>query len=116
MTHEEFSAWLDIEVEGNRMPTSQRRDLLAQKALFDSERAMIEREFRNQIVGYIADVLRSGHEIHEFNPVHGFLWEHGVLTDLNTLIPANSDQQLITAQSMRAGRSRPSLMSSVPAL
>ena len=32
-----------------------------------------------------------------FNSVHAFLWEHGVLTDLNTLIPANADLQLLVA-------------------
>jgi uncharacterized membrane protein len=37
-----------------------------------------------------------------FNPVHAFLWEHGVLTDLNTLIPANSDLQLIAAYGINA--------------
>jgi hypothetical protein len=47
------------------MSDSQRRDLLAQKALFDSARSMLELEFYNQIVGYVANVLRSGPEIHE---------------------------------------------------
>lgn len=37
-----------------------------------------------------------------FNPVHAFLWEHGVLTDLNTLIPANSDLQMIAAYGINA--------------
>jgi probable HAF family extracellular repeat protein len=37
-----------------------------------------------------------------FNPVHAFLWERGVLTDLNTLIPANSDLQLIAAYGINA--------------
>ena len=47
------------------MSIVQRLDLLTQKALFDSERAMIQREYRNQIVGYIAEQRRSGREIHQ---------------------------------------------------
>ena len=37
-----------------------------------------------------------------FNSVHAFLWEHGVLTDLNTLIPANADLQLLVAYGINA--------------
>jgi probable HAF family extracellular repeat protein len=37
-----------------------------------------------------------------FNPVHAFLREDNVLTDLNTLIPANSDLQLIAAFGINA--------------
>jgi len=66
MTDEEFSSWLDTEVDGNLMSIAQRQDLLAQKAHFDSERAMIERDFPNQIVGYIANERRVGQEIHPF--------------------------------------------------
>ena len=38
-----------------------------------------------------------------FTSVHAFLWENGVLTDLNTLIPANSDLQLISAFGINVG-------------
>jgi hypothetical protein len=65
MTHAEFTAWLDTEVDGNRMSSAQRQDLLTQKALFDSERAMIQNEYPDQIVGYISEQRRSGYEIHQ---------------------------------------------------
>jgi probable HAF family extracellular repeat protein len=37
-----------------------------------------------------------------FAIIHAFLWEKGVLTDLNTLIPANSGLQLIEAFGINA--------------
>ena len=52
--------------------------------------------------GQIVGASGSGFIDLPFNPVHAFLWENGVLTDLNTLIPANSDLQLIAAYGINA--------------
>jgi hypothetical protein len=55
MNFEEFAEWLRVELEANRMAEHQVADLLAQRLLFDRERAMIEAEFRFKVVGYVAN-------------------------------------------------------------
>ncbi len=40
--------------------------------------------------------------IDNFNPVHAFLWQNGLITDLNTLIPATAGLQLIVAFGINA--------------
>jgi len=65
MTHEEFIAWLRVEVNEGRMSVQQMHDLLNQKALFDVYRTDIETQFRNYIVGYIGDTRQESRNIHE---------------------------------------------------
>jgi hypothetical protein len=64
MTDTEFIQWLDDEVAGNRMALSQRHDLFNQKRFFDNQRSMIEREYRNRVVGFVDGQIRVAAEIH----------------------------------------------------
>jgi hypothetical protein len=54
MTDQEFVDWLQSEVRGRRMTSQQRDDLLEQKRLFDTHRTEIERQFQQQVVGYVS--------------------------------------------------------------
>jgi hypothetical protein len=65
MTHEEFQDWLIDEVVHQRMTTGQMNDLLEQKALFDSNRTMIELEFRWRVVGYVDNQRRVEDDVHK---------------------------------------------------
>jgi probable HAF family extracellular repeat protein len=47
---------------------------------------------RGQVVGNDFDST--------FNWAHGFIWQHGVMTDLNTLIPADSNLFIISASNI----------------
>lgn len=64
MTDAEFAQWLNDEVEASRITDGQRDDLLGQKATFENQRSMIERNHRNQIVGFVAGQMQVAHEIH----------------------------------------------------
>lgn len=65
MTDREFTQWLDDEVAGNRITRLQQQDLLQQKRTFENQRTLIEQDYRNQIVGFVADQLRVSRDIHE---------------------------------------------------
>jgi hypothetical protein len=65
LTHEEFAAWLEEEVNGDRMTPAQQQDLLHQKSLFDGRRTVIQLEYLGQIVGYVAGQLRAAPKINE---------------------------------------------------
>jgi hypothetical protein len=65
MTHEQFRQWLDDEVLSGRMSVQRQSDLLSQKAWFDVQRTMIEREYRGRVVGcanktlYVEDTVHN---------------------------------------------------------
>jgi len=65
MTHEEFVNWLRDEVSNERMTQGEMDDLLAQKSLFDNNRSVIELEYNQLIVGYVAGQQRIADRIHE---------------------------------------------------
>ncbi len=54
VTGSEFRDWLQEEVRSGRMTVQQRDDLLEQKQHFDANRTEIERQFPNQVVGYVS--------------------------------------------------------------
>ncbi len=60
MTDTEFRDWLQEEVRSGRMTVQQRDDLLEQKQHFDSNRTEIERQFPNQVVGYVSGKRKVG--------------------------------------------------------
>jgi hypothetical protein len=65
MTSADFEAWLSDEVLHDRMTPEQKADLLDQKAVFESNRATIEEQHRNEIVGYAARQMFVGSTVHE---------------------------------------------------
>jgi hypothetical protein len=68
MTDPEFQAWLRELVENGNMTRPQMDDLLSQKALFNSRFGegddQRRRDFLHRIVGYVADKLIEGRDIH----------------------------------------------------
>ena len=64
MTDAEFVQWLDNEVDGNRITSEQRQDLIDQKRIFEVQRRLIEQEHRYKIVGFVAGERRVAQEIH----------------------------------------------------
>jgi hypothetical protein len=65
MSFEEFVAWLARELRAGMIEELQVADLVAQRTLFDKDRAMIEREFGMRVAGYVANELRSGPTVRE---------------------------------------------------
>ena len=59
MTFEEFADWLRTECWEGRLTLIQAADVLAQRRLFDDNRAMLEAEFPHRTVGYIANQLHT---------------------------------------------------------
>jgi hypothetical protein len=55
VTFEEFVAWLGQEFLQGRLQEYQVGDLLVQRRLFDENRSVLESEFRNRAVGYVAN-------------------------------------------------------------
>jgi hypothetical protein len=68
MTDTEFQAWLRELVENGHMTRPQMNDLMSQKALFNLRFGERDdprrRDFLHRIVGYIADQLIEGRDIH----------------------------------------------------
>jgi hypothetical protein len=65
MTFEEFVAWLAREFRAGMIGEFQVADLIAQRALFDEHREMIEKEFAMHVAGYVANELRGGPTVGE---------------------------------------------------
>lgn len=65
MTDIQFRSWLDEEVAGQRMLPSQRDDLLDQKGYFDRNRAGIQQNNPNEVVGYVDGTQVTGRTVHE---------------------------------------------------
>jgi len=64
MTDEEFDAWLQDEIDNNRMSAAQKDDLLAQKEIFEKNRPSIEETFRNRIVAYASGTRLVDDDLH----------------------------------------------------
>jgi hypothetical protein len=64
MTDAEFAQWLNDEVQGNRITVDQRDELLEQKANFETQRTVIERDHTNQVVGFVDGQMQVADNIH----------------------------------------------------
>jgi hypothetical protein len=64
-SHEEFVHMLQGEVGRGAMKARQALDLLIQKAHFDAQRAEIERDHRNRVVGFVAGRMKVANTVQE---------------------------------------------------
>lgn len=65
MNYEELQSWLLALAEQGRFERDEVDDLLRQRRLFDENRSMIEEQYQQRVVGYVANELVFGDRITE---------------------------------------------------